>query len=137
MCLAVIGAYVNGAPAKCFSLKVSRTRALANAGECVDHAFPGIQVARRFAPAADVLSSVKLGLNRCDDVLGNVILYLENIGKITVVTRGPDMVSQLRIDQLHGDTQPCAAATHTAFQYITHAQFAADRLHVDHATPCR
>ena len=74
MCLAVIGVELNGAPAQLFSLKVSRTCTLSDAREGTNHAFPGVQAARRLTLAADMLSRVKLGLNRRDDALGNLIL---------------------------------------------------------------
>src|SRR6516162_2979460 len=63
--------------------------------------------------------------------LGNLVLYRENIGKLAVIALGPNMLSGLRLDQLYSDADAIDGLAQAAFENITHAQIAADLLHVD------
>ena len=79
---------------------------------------PGIQAIGRpsFCPAAFHL--IDLGRDRRHDRVGNLLLYLENIGKIRVETLGPQMATHLGVDQLAGDPDPITTPAHVAFHYV-------------------
>src|SRR5215472_3002589 len=56
----------------------------------------------------------------------DVVLHLEQIGRLFVEPLGPKVSAGIAIDQLHVEAQPVAAALHAPFQPISHIQVTAD-----------
>src|SRR5262249_5639349 len=44
---------------------------------------------------------------------------------------GPDVFASLRLEKLRADAEPIAGFAHTAFDHISHAEFAPDLLHIN------
>ena len=61
----------------------------------------------------------------------NLVLHVEEIGHGLVEALGPKMIAGLGVDELHVHAHPIAAALHRTFKDVTHAQLAADLLHID------
>src|SRR5215472_9860854 len=106
---------------------------LAERRQSADYALPCIEALGRLTLAADILGRVKLGLDRRHDPLGNLVLHREDVAEVAVVAFGPDVIARLGLDQLGSYAQPIAALPDTAFEDITHAELAADLLHIDRA----
>ena len=71
--------------------------------------------------------------DRDGDRLGDLVLHREDIGEITVVPLGPHVLAGFGLDQLRRDTNAIAGFAQTPLEYVTHAQFAADPLHINRA----
>ena len=71
------------------------------------------------------------GRDSGDHVQRYLVLELEDIGRIAVVTFGPDMGTGFTIDQLSGDAHATARLADAAFQYVAHTEFTSDLLDVD------
>src|SRR6516225_12033946 len=106
----------DGTAAQCLGIGIRFSRALAEAGQRADHAFPGIEALGRLTLAAEMLGRVELRFDRRDDTLGDLVLHRENVDKIAVVTLRPDMIAGFGLDQLCGDAQPIAALADAAFE---------------------
>jgi hypothetical protein len=108
------------------------TSAGARAGRVVglhiDFALPGRPV---------FLFRRQLELERRNDLLGEFVLNGEDVSEVAIEAIGPDMRTALSVDELAGNADPVARLPHAAFQYIAHAEIAANLLHVDRLAPCR
>ena len=74
-----------------------------------------------------------MGFDRSGDAAGNFILHGEDVAELPVVAFSPVMGTRKCVDELGANSQPIAAAAHTAFQHIAHAKLARDLAHVDRA----
>ncbi len=79
------------------------------------------------------LRALELRRDVADDVGGDLILQFEDVVECAFETFRPKMRPGRGVDQLPGDTHAVRRLAHAAFQHVTHAEFAADLLHVDGA----
>ena len=70
-------------------------------------------------------------LERVDDLAGDVVLDLEDIGQVAIVAVGPQVATGGRVDELRGDPHAIAGAADRAFEHRAHAKLAADGANVD------
>src|SRR5439155_22865073 len=63
--------------------------------------------------------------------LGDLVLDGENVGEIPVIPVGRGVVAGFRLDQLRSDPNAIAGLAYTAFEHVTHAEFAPDLFHID------
>ena len=63
--------------------------------------------------------------------LSDFILHNENIGEITVIALGPDMIAGLGLNKLCGHPDAVAGFTETAFEHVADAEFTPDLFHID------
>ena len=67
---------------------------------------------------------------RCNNCLGDFVLYGEHVAHLAVVALRPQMIPVRRVDQLSADPNAAPRATHAAFENATDAESLADRSHV-------
>src|SRR6516164_3101164 len=91
----------------------------------------GVEPVRPFALDTLDLRESQARLDRADNGQRELVLKRENIVELTVVTLGPNVRSDCGVDELPGYAHAIASLAHAAFEHITHAQLAADLLHVD------
>src|SRR6266446_589662 len=103
-------------PAQRLRFCVSRERALADIRQGANHALPRIEVLGQLALGAKVLGRVQLWLDRRHDPFGDFVLQCKDVGKLTIVTLGPDMISASRLNELGADADAVASPAHTAFE---------------------
>ena len=101
--------------------------------QCAHHEVPGIQASRRLLLGAKTLGGIELRLDRGDDRLGDLVLHREDVGKLAVVSFGPEMAAGRDVVELRGDTHAIAAPPHAAFEHVAHAELARDLVHVHRA----
>ena len=89
--------------------------------------FPRRQVFGRQAPCAFTLELADFRFNGGGNGFADLVLYYENILKLTIVPLRPDMAATRAIDELGRDPQAIALASDTAFQNVTYAKITADR----------
>ena len=73
----------------------------------------------------------QLDLERSNDLLRQLVLHREDIRELAIKAVGPDVRAARGIDELAGNAHPVARLADAAFQHVTHAEVAADLLHVD------
>src|SRR5262249_5940952 len=127
----VAGRDRRGAAAQGFGSGVFVAGALADQRQRANHALPGVEAVGRLALAANLLGRVQFRLDRRDHPLGDLVLGRENVGQVTVVTLGPDVIADLGLDQLRGDADTVAGSPHAALKHITNPELAPDLLHID------
>src|SRR5262245_56970689 len=66
--------------------------------------------------------------------LCDFVLQRENVGEVTIVTLGPNMISRLGFDQLRSDADTIAEFAQAAFEHIAHTEFPPHQLYVDCAS---
>jgi hypothetical protein len=89
------------------------------------------QVLRRLGQPDLVVDLDAERIDQCgDDRRGDLFLDGEDIlrGQRAVESIGPEVPVHLRVDQLRGDAQVVAGATHAAFQHVAHRQALGDHL---------
>ena len=93
--------------------------------------FVGVLAALR--PLGDALAFEfeDLRLDRAGDRVGDFILQFEQIGEVSVVSLGHQVMAGIGLDQLRRDADPAPRFAHAAFEDIARAQFLADLLDVD------
>ncbi len=74
-------------------------------------ALPCIKAFRRLAARACALHRVQFWSDRGNDRLGNLILEVEQVGKLAIVPFGPNVVTGGRVDQLRGNADPITTLT--------------------------
>src|SRR5262245_23367983 len=87
---------------------------------------PGVEAFGGLTAGAFAFGAAELRLDRRGDGLGQLVLEREDIREAAVIALGPDMAAGGGVDELRRDTEPIAAFPHAAFQYIAHAELAAD-----------
>ena len=83
---------------------------------------PGIEICRRLA-----YRPLPFGVGddrRNGRSLRDFILHGENVGEITVVALGPDMIAGFGLDKLRGHPNAIAGFSKIAFQHVADAEFA-------------
>ena len=92
---------------------------------------PGIKACRRLAHGP-LLLGVSDGRRDGDGHgLSDFVLHGENVGKVTVVALGPDMIAGFGLDKLCGHPDAVAGFTETAFEHVADAEFTPDLFHID------
>src|ERR1700716_2994593 len=94
-------------------------------------AFVGFEVLGFAAAQVLLLDFAELDRQRFDDLLYHLVLGGEDVGKLTVEPVGPQIAAAPGIDELGGDAHAVAGPADAALQDETHAEFAADLLHLD------
>ncbi len=74
--------------------------------------------------------SLQGGFDDARDARRDPVLQIENIVERTLETIGPQLRAGDGIDQVTADPEPIAAFAHRAFEQISHAELAADLLHI-------
>ena len=100
-------------------------------GECLQHQVVSIEAVGPLSFGTLDLSLAHARLDRSHNAQGDLVLDSENIIERPIVTLGPKVRAALRLNKLTRETYPVCGFAHAAFQHITHAEFAADLLHVD------
>ncbi len=75
-----------------------------------------------------------MNLERPDDRARDVFLHREDVGEVSVVLVGPELVSVARAHELCRDPHPIAAAPYASLEHRPHVERAADLSHVHLAT---
>ena len=88
------------------------------------HKFPSIEAVRRLAPGAPALSHPDLRLDRDHDLLGDLVLQVEDVIQTAIEAIGPEVIAAGRIDELCRDPDPVARLADTAFDDVANTQFA-------------
>src|SRR5665811_2077064 len=91
----------------------------------------GVLVVRAATNDQRFFGLAQLDLKRGYDLAREFVLHGENIGEVTIEAVGPDMRTALCVDELAGNADAVARLAHPTSQPVTHAEFAADPLHVD------
>ena len=60
-----------------------------------------------------------------DDLAGDLVLDLEDVGELAVVALRPDVAAAAAIDQLGGNPHPISGLTDAAFEDVAYPEFAA------------
>ena len=94
---------------------------------------PGIETPGWSSHCALPLDIGDCGGDRDGDGFSDLILHREDVGEITVVAFGPNVVAALGLDQLRGDADAIAGLAQAAFQHVAHPEFSSDLFHVDRA----
>src|SRR5215469_5063262 len=95
---------------------------------------PGVEASRLLPHGALLLGIGDSRSNSNRHRLADFVLHHEDVGEIAIVALRPDVLAGLGLDQLRRDADAVARFAETAFQDITHPQFAPDLLHIDGAT---
>ena len=77
------------------------------------------------------------GLTEPTTRVGDFVLQLENIGELAVVSLGPQMIAERRVDELPGHANAVRRFAHASFENVAHAQLPGDLTHVDRLRLCR
>ena len=72
---------------------------------------------------------------RGDNLLGNIVLDVEDVRKVSVKALGPEMPACLCVNQLRRNAHPVAGFADTSFQDIADAQFLAGVAYIDIPAP--
>ena len=92
---------------------------------------PGIKTCRRLAHRPLLLGGSDGRRDGDGRGLSDFILHGENVGEITVVALGPDMIAGLGLNKLCGHPNAVAGFTDTAFEHAADAEFTPDLFHID------
>ena len=95
---------------------------------------PCIDALRRLAANARRFGDKDLRPDRTDDLVGDVVLQLEDIGQLAIVSVRPQMHAVRGIDQLSGDAHPAGGLAHAALENVPDAELACDVANVDRFT---
>lgn len=95
------------------------------------HAFPLPKLSGFLAARALDLGSDNPGRDGADNAAGDLVLNGKNVLESAVVALGPDVMAARSVNKLRGDANAIAGLPHAAFEYVAHAEIAADFAHVD------
>ena len=85
----------------------------------------------RIRPLAALGHIPELGVERVSNAGDDLILQLEEIGHWLFEPLSPKMAAALRVDELHVDTHPIAAALDASLENVAHVQLASDIRYVE------
>ncbi len=91
----------------------------------------GVEIVGMLSPGAFDLRALQAGLDDADDLVGDLVLQVENVFQRAVVAVGPQMRPGRGLDQLRRDAHPVARLAHASFQDIAHAELTPDLSHID------
>ena len=92
-----------------------------------------IRIGGRLRPSR--LDAGDLGAQLVGDPRDDLVLHVEQFGDRLVEPLGPEMGGRLRLDQLHVDPHPVAAALDAALEHVAHVEVPADLADVDRLAP--
>jgi len=72
-----------------------------------------------------------LRLDRAGDRVSDLVLQFEQIGEVTIISLGHDVMAGVCLDQLGGDANSTARFAHAAFEDVAYAQLLPDLFDVD------
>ncbi len=81
---------------------------------------PKRRVVRGFALGPLALDCAKLGFDRSDDSLSDLVLQSEDVIKLTVVEFGPYVIACAGIDELSSNSNLVSRLAHAAFNHVAH-----------------
>jgi len=73
----------------------------------------------------------ELGAQRVGEPRYDFVLHIEQVCDGLVEALGPQVVAGLRVNQLHVNPKPVAAALYRTFKHVADVQFTADLFEID------
>ena len=100
-------------------------------GQCAKIEVVGIQIVWTLSPGALNLAALQARFDNADHTIGDSVLEVEHVLRISVISVRPEMRAGLGFDELRCDAQAVAGLSHAPFKEVANAKLAPDLAHID------